>query len=498
MNKRLSFQSQTVSMFLLTLSLLLFVNLYIYSNMNVIIEGVDQTYMGNKNLIELSGALNELQVSVREYLNTRNTGALKQLEERQFRFSTLLSALSTELTEEDMMQRNIYCMSEYYLSIVDSAVQAKKEREIEQYREYGSQADEWFDYVNTYMNMQNEDLFRVNSDTYTKTLSSVRRAEMLYSVLLVMTGLLDVCLIILLTRRLTRPLNRLADTAREVGQGNLDIRLVESDAQSEIGTVMHAFNQMVGSLREYMEKQQESMKTESALRENAIRMEAYLKDAQLKYLHAQVNPHFLFNTLNAGAQLAMLEDADRTYRYIHKAADFFRYLVRHNEMFVKLQEEIQLVDDYMYILNVRYAGELHYEKEVEEECLNISVPSMILQPLVENCIKHGLQDVDWEKKILVEAYCEQDMLILSIQDNGMGMTREQIEEVRNSTELKKPDGDTGRGIGLDNVKKRLQAYYNMEHVLEIRSAGTGQGTEVIIYIPILDRGTQYVQDHDSR
>lgn len=490
MSKRLSFQSQTVSIFLLTLGLLLFVNLYIYYNMNVIIEGVDQTYMGNKSLIELSGALNDLQVSTREYLNTRNAGAMERLYACQFRFSSLLSSLPTELTEENMVQRNIYCMSEYYLSIVDSAVQAKKEREIEQYREYGIQAEEWFDYLNTYIDLQNEELFRVNSDIYAKTLSSVRRAEMLYSVLLVLTGLLDICLIILLTRRLTRPLNRLADTAREVGQGNLDIRLVESDAQTEIGTVMRAFNQMVVSLREYMEKQQESMKTESALRENAIRMETYLKDAQLKYLHAQVNPHFLFNTLNAGAQLAMLEDADQTYRYIHKAADFFRYLVRHNEMLSQLREEIQLVDDYMYILNVRYAGELHYEKQVEEESLNVSVPSMILQPLVENCIKHGLQDVEWEKRILVEAYCEQDMLVLSVQDNGMGMTREQIGKVINSTELKKTDGEDDRGIGLDNVIKRLQSYYHTEHVMDIRSAGTGQGTEVIIYIPISDRGTQ--------
>ena len=100
------------------------------------------------------------------------------------------------------------------------------------------------------------------------------------------------------------------------------------------------------------------------MKERELLMETHLKDAQLKYLRAQINPHFLFNSLNAGAQLALMEDAEKTSIFIEKMADFFRYNVRKTEETATLEEELEAVDSYVYILNVRFAGEIHYEKEV--------------------------------------------------------------------------------------------------------------------------------------
>lgn len=494
MSKRLSFQSQAVSIFLLTLFVLFLVNLYIYNNMNAIIENVDQTYVGNRNLMEISGTLDEVQACVKEYLSTRDVLALNQFYECEARYRQLLNHLNRTLVESEngIMEKNIYYMSEYYLDRVTAAIDAKQQRNIEQYQSYWEQSEQWFEYLNTCMNALNEALFRKNSDTYAQLLSSVRFTEVLYSLILILTGLLDVCLIILLTRRLSRPMTELAETAQEVGKGNLEIQLIETNNQTEIGTVIRAFNQMVNSLKDYIERLRRSVETESMLRENAIRMEAYLKDAQLKYLQAQINPHFLFNTLNAGAQLAMLEEADQTYRYIHKVADFFRFLVQKTDALSSLQEEIQLVDNYMYILNVRYAGELHYEKQVEEELLQVSVPSMILQPVVENCIKHGLRDVEWEKRIGLTVAEEGNYIVVSIRDNGVGMTREQIDEIQSNTELAKPDAEAARGIGLDNVITRLRTFYESEHVIEITSIGKNMGTEVAIYIPVAYKERQDV------
>lgn len=96
-------------------------------------------------------------------------------------------------------------------------------------------------------------------------------------------------------------------------------------------------------------------------------MEAHLKDAKLKYLQAQINPHFLFNTLNAGAQLAMMEGADKTYQYVQNVADFFRYNVKRDDEPVTLSNEIELVDNYIYILNVRFSGEIKYRKNIDED-----------------------------------------------------------------------------------------------------------------------------------
>ena len=454
--------------------------------MNTIIGNVDRTYVGNKNLMELRENLDEIQSCVTEYLNTRNEAVLHSFYKRESEYKEVLKTLNCEITDSEtqIMEKNIRNMSDSYLEVVNRAVIAKRGRDISGYQTKYEQACELFDYLVTCINDLNGTLFRNNSDTYDQLLDSVHFTEMMYIFVLMLTGFLNVCLIIVLIKRMTKPLMELAETAKEVGKGNLEVHLIESNNQTEIGIVIRAFNQMVKSLKEYIERLRQSVEAESALRENTIRMEAYLKDAQLKYLQAQINPHFLFNTLNAGAQLAMLEDADKTYRYIHKVADFFRYLVKKNDMLSTIQEEIELVDDYMYILNVRYAGEIHYDKQVETELLNISVPSMILQPIVENCMKHGVHDIDWEKRVRLTVVKESDYVVVSVIDNGIGMEKEQIEAILNNKELEKPDMESARGIGLDNVITRLRTFYNYRNVVEITSVGKNMGTEVAIYIPV--------------
>ena len=492
--KKVTFQTQAVCIFLLTFSVLFLVNLYIYNNMNMIIENVDQTYVGNKNLMELREKLDEVQSCMTEYLNTRDEDSLREFYNREAEYKKLLEVLNKDIADSEnlIMEKNIYNMSESYLITVNRAVIAKRGRDIDGYLMYYEQATELFDYLVACINDLNGRLFQNNSEIYNQLLDSVRFTEIMYNVVLVLTGVLNVCLIIVLPKRLTKPLMELAEAAKEVGKGILEVQLIDTDNETEIGIVIRAFNQMVNSLKDYIEKFRKSVEAESALRENAILMEAYLKDAQLKYLQAQINPHFLFNTLNAGAQLAMLEDADKTYRYIHKVADFFRFIVKKTDQLSTIQEEIELVDDYIYILNVRYAGEIHYEKCVEEEWVNISVPSMILQPIVENCIKHGLHDISWEKQIALTVTGEDDGVVISIRDNGIGMTQEQIDTILSNRELEKPDGEAARGIGLDNVITRLHTFYNCENVIEITSVGRDMGTEVAIFIPFIQKEKENV------
>ena len=143
-------------------------------------------------------------------------------------------------------------------------------------------------------------------------------------------------------------------------------------------------------------------------------METHLKDAQLKYLQAQINPHFLFNSLNAGAQLAMMESADRTYDYIQNMAAFFRYNIKKDHDEVTLEEEIRLVDNYIYILNVRFSGEIHFEKKVDESLLGVHIPSMLLQPIVENSVLHGIAERAEAGSILVTASAADGDLTLAL------------------------------------------------------------------------------------
>lgn len=143
---------------------------------------------------------------------------------------------------------------------------------------------------------------------------------------------------------------------------------------------------MIASIRTYIRQTKESMEKEQKMMERELLMETHLKDAQLRYLQAQINPHFLFNSLNAGAQLAMMEDAEQTSIFIEKMADFFRYNVRKNGGRALLEEELEAVDNYVYILNVRFAGDIHFEKMIDPCIENTELPSMILQPIVENAV----------------------------------------------------------------------------------------------------------------
>jgi sensor histidine kinase YesM len=203
-----------------------------------------------------------------------------------------------------------------------------------------------------------------------------------------------------------------------------------------------------------------------------------------------------------------MEDADATGEFLEKLADFFRYNVRKTDSDSTLREEIALVDTYIYILNVRFAGDIHYSKEVEEGIGQIRVPGMILQPLVENAVSHGIREMMGEGIITLHAVRDEEYIRVSIRDNGAGMTGEQISRIFEKAETgMKPEeavteeagrenderGDaphetpdqteTSTGIGLVNVIRRLSLFYNREGLLSIHSEGRMMGTEVTVLLP---------------
>lgn len=483
--KRRKFRTQIIYIFLLTFVSLFLVNLYIFRNMRQVVSSVDSAYEGNRKLTEMREWLDTIHSGMREYLNMKDESVLNQYYINEEKYKEFLEKFKHEgeMTEVELRENAIYNISVGYIQSVSKAVLAKKNGEIVEYQSYQQQAERQYEYLTTSMLSLNNLMFHNNSGTNSKMSRLMRTSERLSGIILFLTGGVDICILLLLIRRLTKPLQKLVDTAKEVGQGNLDVQLVETHDYNEIGIVNSSFNQMVISLKDYMEKVRVSVEAESALREKSIRMEASVKDAQLKYLQAQINPHFLFNTLNAGAQLAMMEDADQTYRYIHKVADFFRYKVKSDEGISTIQEELQIVDDFIYILNVRYAGEIHYNKNIDEQYLSVSVPSMILQPVVENCIKHGLHDVEWEKKIDVSVTGEDDRIVISVSDNGVGIPQDIIDKIITGTLKDEEYINKKDGVGLDNVITRLKTFYDRENVIEITSVGPDMGAEIALYIP---------------
>lgn len=484
-----SLQVKISSIYIVTNLFMLCVNLALLAGVNNMSSQLDMVYQDNMHLNELSDALTLTQDNMTAYLNAKTSDSLENYYRSEQAFSEMVQELDGRVTGTSFgrMERNIKHMSEKYLEEVGQTIEAKRGRNVEKYRVRYESATQMYEYISTYISSLNSEQFKNNSTQYIELLRRFRLFETVSMIVMIAVMVSNVSIIISFTGTIIRPLKQLAGSADEIAKGNFDIELREPESEDEVGVVTRAFNSMVVSIGRYIEQIRRNMEAERALKERELMMETHLKDARLKYLQAQINPHFLFNTLNAGAQLAMMESADRTYEYVQKMAQFYRYNMKKSEETVTLAEEVEMVDSYIYILNVRFAGDIHYEKKIDTGLLQTQMPGMVLQPIVENCVNHGIREMAGEGRISLSVYREPadngpDSVCISIRDNGVGMSRETIDKVMSGTYREDNMAAGSNGIGMDNVISRMKLYTDDENVMEILSEGKGQGTEVLIRI----------------
>lgn len=503
MRKRLrklfsSIQARMTLVMAVVMAFVLAVNIYVFRQSAVMVERAGSIFTTNSTIVELSETLESAQDSLHSYLNTNSTASLEDF----YRYEQDLRDQTSALNEKNlgdptlMLEKNIREMTETYLTAAEAAVQAKRGRNVEEYKEYYGSAGRLYRYTNSFIYALNNIRFKQNTESYERLLNSVRMLE--GGSIAVILGVVMLALVFaaMSIRMILRPLRDLARSADLVAAGNFDTEIPPSDLNDEIGTVTNAFRGMLESVREYISRLKTSMETETRLKENEARlkenelsMQAHLKEAQLRFLQAQINPHFLFNSLNAGAQLAMMEDAGRTGDFLSHMADFFRYNVQKNGGNATLHEELLSVENYIYILNVRFAGDIHFEENVEDEIdgSSIRMPSLILQPLVENAVQHGIHDdhengrieLTVERAEALDTESGRECVRVTVADNGAGMTAAQVKAIM-------AEG-SGSGIALGNVISRLELYYGEKELFSIWSDGPGCGTVVTVDLP-LDTG----------
>ncbi|SFH68683.1 Histidine kinase-, DNA gyrase B-, and HSP90-like ATPase [Pseudobutyrivibrio sp. OR37] len=483
--KSMSLRKKMILAFCLPTILLFLVNMMLYLGTTRVLNSLDAVYSSNNDLNQLSVGLDSLQTATEGYLNTKTSDALEQYYIREEEYRDLLIAIddNSDENENRVIERNIKRMSLNYLDLTNQAVESKRGGNVEKYKSIYEEATRTFGYIDSSINSLNNRQFVNNSKSYGAMMAALQTIERLNIVTLVIIGLANLAFVVLIASTIADPLVRLAATANTVSGGDFDVQLPTVRSNDEVGVVTMAFNKMVLSIKDYIKQLTESMEATRKLRENELIMENHVKDAELKYLQSQINPHFLFNTLNAGAQLAMMEGADRTSNYIQRVADFFRYNIKKNKDVVTLKEEIELVDIYIYIINVRFAGEIQFTKEIDEGLLDIKIPSMILQPIVENSINYGLRNIEWTKKIKLSVYELGDYACVSVKDNGTGIERETIERILDGSYVSTPNKSGSNGVGLNNCIERLNIFYERDDVLDIISEGKDKGTETILYLP---------------
>lgn len=259
------------------------------------------------------------------------------------------------------------------------------------------------------------------------------------------------------------PVIALSRDAARIAGGNFTASLPARREPDEMGNLIEAFAQMKTSTAKYID----------ALKENN-ELQLQLEKVQLQMLKNQMNPHFLFNTLNMISCMAQMEEARVTDRMILAMSRLFQYSLKSSETVTPLSNEIKVVTDYMYLQKMRFEERLHYHIQVGDETENKMVPSFILQPLVENAIVHGIAAKEEGGCICVKSWMDGSKLWISVEDSGLGMNPETLMQLN----TQRPKVKGGHGIGLSNIMKRIQILYPDGEV-QISSV-SGQGTRILM------------------
>ena len=210
-----------------------------------------------------------------------------------------------------------------------------------------------------------------------------------------------------------------------------------------------------------------------------IKLEQQAKKAQIKTIKAQVNPHFLFNTLNTIARMALIEDAPKTEELIYNLSDLLRYNLRNLEVLPKIKDEMENIERYLFIQSLRYSDRIFYKINIDKEVLDFRIPTMTLQPIVENCLVHGLETkVDGGTIEITGKLTGHNDLIIKVSDNGKGIDSAVLRILNNLDNL---DKDIF-GIGIQNTHNRIRHYFGENYGLKIESQ-LNIGTTVYIKIP---------------
>lgn len=482
---RMNISGKLMAAFTITLLLAFGVTMVMNASINQKLSEVEQVYTSNNQLNDISAVLGGIQSSMQEYLDTKSSDSLLSYYDSEQKFRGLTESLSGEITDEasDIMEKNIKGLSDRYLDLTNDAIEAKRARNISKYNSDSAAASKTYKYLYSYIFSLNNLQFEVNSGNYESLAAGLRRLQTVTTIMNAAMAGINLLFLGFFLRQILRPLNELAKSADLVAAGNFEVPELAVHNMDEVGVVTKAFNKMVVSIRQYMEQIKESIQKENHAKERELLMEASLKEAQLKFYQAQIHPHFLFNMLNAGVQMAMMEEAENTSAFIQHMSEFFRYNLKSSDADVSLEEEIELIENYIYIMNVRFSNEIHYSSDIRCDTAEVRVPSMILQPVVENAIRHGIRGIEREGHIWLKAEEEEQYYQICIRDDGAGIEKERLKQIRSGRLKPSENKDDTNGIGLGNVMERLNLYFHKEGLLTIHSQGKGSGTEIRIHIP---------------
>ena len=269
------------------------------------------------------------------------------------------------------------------------------------------------------------------------------------------------------TKRIFNPIELLS---RNMKSNNLEENLdkeVIYDKNDEIGVLVKSYNKMKSHI--------------NYLININYKTQIEQKELELKQLQNQINPHFIYNTLESIHMMAEINDDMETSIMAEYFGEIIRYSMNRRVNTVTLKEEIKIIDNYIYLQKIRFDQLFYIENMIPEELLNCEITKMIIQPLIENAIYHGLSECSGNGKIIIQGTRVDNNLLLTISDNGIGISEEKLEELNDYIN---DNNNSFNGIALRNINRRLKLNYGENYNLKIFSV-EGKGTSMVLTLPFI-------------
>jgi len=271
---------------------------------------------------------------------------------------------------------------------------------------------------------------------------------------------------------LIQPINILTKLANEISHGEFEFKKNEFSLHGELKILSDTLYRIGDQIKEYVEEIRKKAEIEKQLqikeKEN-YKIKALLQEAELKRLQAQINPHFLFNTLSTLHHTAFLECANETCEMVSAISKILRYNLRNSNAVSILKDEIENIKYYFYIQEKRFGHRVKTHFEIDEDLLDTPIPSMTIQPIVENSFIHGLEKNENQGEISLKVYKEANTVIIEVRDNGVGIKEDRLSHIKKVIECDLEYSGHTSNLGINNVVKRLQTFYNTKNVFSIES-----------------------------
>ncbi len=290
-------------------------------------------------------------------------------------------------------------------------------------------------------------------------------------VILLFSCIFLVLLYVIFSTKMSAPIKKVQNAMRQVEGGQMDVRL-EINSHDEMEIIADGFNKMVECLNDYI---------------NQVYVARICqKDAELNALKMQIQPHYLYNTLDVIRMTALEENDEKTAELLECLAHQLRYVMGEHTDCIVLRDELQALREYFVIMKVRYEGRIGLNIQVSDEDTELYIPKLLLQPVVENAIRHGLREKDGEGSVAIRVERKEDHLEIVVMDDGVGMDEEQVrimQETLDNPEVGKADANGRLSVGMKNVYDRIKLNCGKEYGFRIESF-LGVGTIVTYRLPI--------------